>query len=187
MSSKTNPLRNIGWFALIFLVVILLYPLSLNVATLRSDLMKVDREILATQKHINYLQAELKTRANLQQLEEWNELLYGFKAPTAAQFADGDRALANLGKKPLKIRPVLVSVNSLNNGEEPSGVIGSPFAPLNPVKSEKTIKTKSIEGSSSDKNAAPKKAESIDDLLELIDQIKVAQKNEGNEGKLNRP
>jgi len=181
-----NPMKNFGWFAIIFLVVILLYPLSLNVAALRGDLVKVDRQILSTQKEINYLQAELKARASLQQLEQWNELLYGFKSPTAVQFADGEKALANLGRAKVNIRPVLVSVNDLGSGEAPAGVIGSPFAPFKPQKvgeANSKVSDQTEDGS----EETIKKAASIDELLDSIEDVKVAQ-NSGNEkNELERP
>lgn len=169
-----NPLNNFGWFAIIILVVMLLYPLSLNVASLRGDLVAIDRDILTTKKEINYLQAELTARANLQQLEEWNDLLYGYKSPSAAQFANGEKALANLGRKAQKIKPILVSVKDLTNGEKPAGVIGSPFAPLKPaaVPEEKVEK---ITQSETSKEDAPAKIASIDELLDEIDNVQVAQ------------
>jgi len=81
MSLAMKRLQNLGWLALVFMVAILLYPLSLNVAATHSDLVSVDREILETKREISFLQAEIRTRASLQQLEEWNELLYGYQPP----------------------------------------------------------------------------------------------------------
>jgi hypothetical protein len=107
MSLAMKRLKNLGWLALVFIVAILLYPLSLNVAALHSDLVAVDREILDTKREISFLQAELRTRASLQQLEEWNELLYGYQPPTAEQFVDGERALAGLVGESAPTRPVM--------------------------------------------------------------------------------
>lgn len=177
MSSAMNPMKNFGWFAIILLVIMLLYPLSLNVGSLRSDLMKIDREILSTKKEINYLQAELRARASLQQLEQWNDLLYGFKSPTAAQFSDGERALANLGVKRNDIRPVLVSVNNSESGEKPAGVIGSPFAPLKPAVPSGVAEEKSANkaDNGAKKPSEPRRIASIDELLYDIEEVKVAQ------------
>ena len=124
MSLAMKRLKNLGWLALVFIVAILLYPLSLNVAALHSDLVSVDRQILDTKREISFLQAEIRTRASLQQLEEWNELLYGYQPPTAAQFVDGEAALAGLsGDVPLT-KPVMVAV-SFSDGAAPSGMIGA--------------------------------------------------------------
>lgn len=174
-----NPLKNFGWFAIIIMVVMLLYPLSLNVASLRGDLVAIDKDILSTKKEINYLQAEIKARANLQQLEEWNELLYGFKSPSAAQFANGEKALANLGRKREDIKPVLVSVKDTSSGEAPAGVIGSPFAPLKPeVKPKKKIE-KVVQSEASEE--APAKIASIDELLDEIDNVQTGQSGSAKE------
>lgn len=181
MSSSMNPMKNFGWFAIIFLVVILLYPLSLNVASLRGDLVKIDRNIMSAQKEINYLQAELRARANLQQLEEWNELLYGFKSPTAAQFANGEKALANLGKSSVNIRPVLVSANDSVSGDAPTGVIGSPFAPLKTAEAETAKKEQSSSTDEKSTEEAAVRIASIDDLLDSIENVKGTQ-NENDTG-----
>jgi hypothetical protein len=119
MSLAMKRLKNLGWLALVFMVAILLYPLSLNVAALHSDLVSVDRQILDTKREISFLQAEIRTRASLQQLEEWNELLYGYQPPTAQQFVNGEAALAGLGDVGPVTRPVMVAV-----GDAPAGVVG---------------------------------------------------------------
>lgn len=120
MSLAMKRLKNLGWLALVFIVAILLYPLSLNVAALHSDLVAVDRDILETKREISFLQAEIRTRASLQQLEEWNELLYGYQPPTAAQFVDGEAALAGLSGDQPMTKPVMVAV-----GDTPAGSIGN--------------------------------------------------------------
>jgi hypothetical protein len=130
MSLAMKRLKNIGWLALVFLVAILLYPLSLNVAALHSDLVRVDNKILNTKREISFLQAELRTRASLQQLEEWNDVLYGYAPPTAEQFVAGETELAGLsGPEPVG-KPVMIAA-SQTDGVAPAGVIGnSPFAKM---------------------------------------------------------
>lgn len=123
MSLAMKRLKNLGWLALVFMVAIMLYPLSLNVATVHSDLVAVDRQILDTKREISFLQAEIRTRASLQQLEEWNELLYGYAPPTAEQFVGGEAALAGLsGDRPMG-KPVMVVVTT-DDGSAPSGAVG---------------------------------------------------------------
>ena len=129
MTLAMKRLKNVGWLALVFLVAILLYPLSLNVAALHSDLKRIDQKIVETKSEISFLQAELRTRASLQQLEEWNKLLYDYKPPTAEQFLAGEHALASFGGSTPKLKPVVVSV-AAEDGVAPAGVIGSPFAPM---------------------------------------------------------
>ena len=109
MSLAMKRLKNLGWLALVFMVAILLYPLSLNVAAMHSDLVAVDREILDTKREISFLQAEIRTRASLQQLEEWNELLYGYQPPSAEQFVNGEAALAGLTGDLPETKPVMMA------------------------------------------------------------------------------
>lgn len=127
MTLAMKRIKNLGWLALVFTVAILLYPLSLNVAALHSDLVRVDQKIMETKREISFLEAELSTRANVQQLEEWNQLLYGYEPPTAAQFLDGERALASLGGAAPVVKPVMVSATTID-GVEPAGIIGKPGA-----------------------------------------------------------
>ena len=130
MSLAIKRLKNIGWLALVFLVAILLYPLSLNVAATHSDLVRVDQKIKNTKREISFLQAELRTRASPQQLEEWNSLLYGYAPPTAQQFVAGEAALSNLSGTDPVIKPVMIAASQAD-GVAPAGVIGnSPFAKM---------------------------------------------------------
>jgi len=109
MSLAMKRLQNIGWLALVFMVAILLYPLSLNVAAMHSNLVAVDRNILETKREISFLQAEIRTRASLQQLEEWNELLYDYQPPMANQFVSGEAALAELTGDLQATKPVMMA------------------------------------------------------------------------------
>ncbi|ATW04159.1 hypothetical protein [Sphingorhabdus sp. YGSMI21] len=126
MKLAIKRLEGMGWLALVFLVAILLYPLSLSVATLRSDLARTDQKIVEIKKDIRYLETEFSARANLRQLEDWNKLEFGYASPQASQYLDGERALANLGGKDLR-KPVQVAVISSMEGVRPAGIIGSVF------------------------------------------------------------
>lgn len=127
MKLAAKRLEGIGWLALVFLVAILLYPLSLSVATLRSDLVRTDRQIVSVKKEIRYLETEFSARANLRQLEHWNKMEFGYAAPKASQYLEGERALANLGGANLR-KPVKVAVISTMDKVRPAGIIGSVFA-----------------------------------------------------------
>ena len=126
MKLAVKRLEGIGWLALVFVVAILLYPLSLSVATLRSDLARTDARIVEVKKDIRYLETEFSARANLRQLEDWNKLEFGYVSPLASQYLDGERALANLGGRDLR-KPVQVAVISSMDDIQPAGIIGSVF------------------------------------------------------------
>lgn len=122
-------LKAIGWIALIFIVAIALYPLSLSVATLRSDLTRTEREILRTRAEIRYLETEFATRASLTQLAMWNDLEYGYEAPSAAQYLDGERELANLGDEARQLdKPVRVAAMTIKPQAEPAAITPSELA-----------------------------------------------------------
>lgn len=117
-------LHALGWIALIFIVAITLYPLSLSVAALRSDLNRVESDIVSTKREIRYLETEFATRASLKQLEKWNDLQYGYVAPTAEQYLEGERALARIGDDgPVRMAAMTLPGPSV----APAGTIGSPF------------------------------------------------------------
>ncbi len=148
MSLAMKRLQNIGWLALVFLVAIMLYPLSLNVAAVHSDLVSVDSKIREAKREISFLQAELRTRASLQQLDEWNTVLYGYQPPTAEQFLSGENALAQVNSDALTIKPVMVS--SMDQvGIAPAGTIGS--------SNERLVSGGQTSGDDSPDEAAPKK------------------------------
>lgn len=127
MTLAMKKLKNFGWVALLSVIIVLLYPMSLNVGALHSELVSTDRKIMETKREISFLQAELRTRANMGQLAEWNDLLYGYNPPTAEQFLAGERALANLDGVGIDVKPVMVAVSGID-GVVPAGEIGKPGA-----------------------------------------------------------
>ena len=127
MTLAMKKLKNFGWVALLSVIIVLLYPMSLNVGALHSELVSTDRKIMETKREISFLQAELRTRANMAQLAEWNDLLYGYGPPTADQFLAGERALANLDGIGPDVKPVMVAVSEVD-GIVPAGEIGKPGA-----------------------------------------------------------
>lgn len=124
-------LKNLGWIALVLIVAISLYPLSLSVATLRSDLARTEQKIVQSKRRIRYLETEFATRANLKQLDLWNELDYGYSAPNADQYLSNERALANLGKGRDHLNDI-VEVAMVEVGDA-AGTIGSPFGDGIPI------------------------------------------------------
>ncbi|WP_431850744.1 hypothetical protein [Allosphingosinicella sp.] len=68
--------------------------LSLNVASERAELAKVERQIIAAKQEIRSLQTELGTRGRLQQLEHWNAEVLALSAPAATQFVENEMMLA---------------------------------------------------------------------------------------------
>jgi hypothetical protein len=151
MSLAMKRLKNIGWLALVFLVLITLYPLSLHVASMHSDLVNVDNKILSTKREISFLQAELRTRASMQQLEEWNDLQFGYSAPTADQFLKGEAELASLGGRSPITQPVMIAA-STSDGVAPAGIIGSVMARMPSTRDIATSVKKDVAPKSQDQS-----------------------------------
>lgn len=151
-------LKNLGWIALVLIVAISLYPLSLSVATLRSDLARTEQKIVESKRKIRYLETEFATRANLKQLDLWNELDYGYTAPHADQYLSNERALANLGKGRGHLNDI-VEVAMVDVGDA-AGTIGSPFGDGIP------IPKKQISDAPSDPVAGQDK--DVDEVAELL-------------------
>lgn len=97
MLMAARKLQGIGLVLLVLFLAMTLYPVSLKVASKRSELARVERDIRLTRNNIRYLETEFGARASLRQLERWNAESFAYSAPTASQYLDGERQLANLG------------------------------------------------------------------------------------------
>lgn len=89
-------LQSIVWVLLVTLGAIAVYLVSLRVASERTELARVERQILAAKREIRYLETEFGARASMRQLERWNSENFRFSTPTAAQYLNGEKALASL-------------------------------------------------------------------------------------------
>ncbi|UVO54478.1 hypothetical protein [Sphingomonas sp. SUN039] len=88
--------RALGWVAGIASASCGLYLISLQVAAERAKLEAVDARIAAAQRDMRALQTELGTRANLRQLQKWNDDVLSLATPRAAQYLTSEAQLAGL-------------------------------------------------------------------------------------------
>ena len=88
--------KSVGWVAAVGAAALGCYMVSLNVASERNELAKVEREILLAKRDIRALQTELGTRGRLPQLEQWNAEVLALSAPMPGQFVDSQVRLASL-------------------------------------------------------------------------------------------
>ena len=86
--------KPVGWVAAVATAALGCYMLSLNVASERADLAKVERQIIATKQDIRSLQTELGTRGRMAQLEQWNSDVLALSAPASTQFVADEVTLA---------------------------------------------------------------------------------------------
>lgn len=126
--------RSIGW-AFIFLVCAAVFVgLTLKVNAVRSEVRLAERKIVALEREKRLLETEFETRANQQQLADWNAVDFGYEAPTAGQFMEDERELAQLGAPKAIGAPdpiqMALGPNAQSNGEESGATIMSMVSPL---------------------------------------------------------
>lgn len=91
-------LHSLLWTGAVALALALALALTLQVKAVNSQIAETEKSILATKQRIAVLETEFQTRARQQQLVRWNEVEFGYVAPKASQFLDGQAQLAMLGK-----------------------------------------------------------------------------------------
>lgn len=86
--------RSVMWVAAVGGAALGCYMVSLQVATERAELARVESQIVAAKRDIRTLQTELGTRGRLSQLENWNADVLALSAPASAQFLKNEFNLA---------------------------------------------------------------------------------------------
>ena len=85
MIARGLAMRRIGWLAVLAVCLALLVGLSLRVNALKSEVRLAERKIVTLKHETIYLETEFETRANQQQLAQWNAVEFGYIAPGAGQ------------------------------------------------------------------------------------------------------
>jgi hypothetical protein len=98
MMVSAHRFRSIGWIALLLVCLALVMVLAFRVNSLRSQVNRTEQQIIALRREKLYLETEVETRANQQQLKLWNDVEFGFVAPTAGQYLSNERQLAAFAK-----------------------------------------------------------------------------------------
>ncbi|HKX79489.1 MAG TPA: hypothetical protein VJM34_13295 [Novosphingobium sp.] len=98
MNLTRDRVRSIGWAFVLTVCAALTAALTLRVNAVRSEVYKSEDRIVALQHEIGFLETEFQTRANQQQLKALNDVEFGYTAPRAEQYIEGERQLAALGK-----------------------------------------------------------------------------------------
>ncbi len=90
--------RSLGRAAVLAICAGAVVVLSFKVHAVKSEVLLAERQLIALQRETLLLETEFETRASQRQLAEWNQVEFGYQAPRAAQFLDGERQLASLGE-----------------------------------------------------------------------------------------
>lgn len=98
MMVSANRFRSVGWLALLLVCGALVMVMAFRVNALRSQVHRTELQIISLRKEKLYLETEVETRANQQQLKLWNDVEFGYVAPSASQYIASERQLAAFAK-----------------------------------------------------------------------------------------
>ena len=98
MNLTRNRLRSIGWAVVLAVCAAMTLLLTFRVNAVKSEVRLTERKIVAVRQDRLFLETEFQTRANQQQLKSLNDVEFGYEAPTAGQYLEGERQLASLSK-----------------------------------------------------------------------------------------
>ncbi len=96
---SSSQARSLGWMAVLAICFALVVILSFKVHAVKSEVLLAERQLIALERETLLLETEFQTRASQRQLSEWNNVEFGYAAPNARQFLDGERQLASLGQR----------------------------------------------------------------------------------------
>ena len=88
--------KSVAWVGAVGSAALGCYMVSLQVATERAELARIEAAIIAAKQDIRGLQTELGTRGRLSQLEHWNAEVLALSAPSSQQFVEDAFTLARL-------------------------------------------------------------------------------------------
>lgn len=95
---NSSQARSLGWAAVLAICLAVVTVLSFKVHAVKSEVLLAERQLIALEREKLLLETEFETRASQRQLAEWNQVEFGYDAPRAGQFLDGERQLASLGE-----------------------------------------------------------------------------------------
>lgn len=120
MNLTEDRMRSIGWGVFFVIAVVMTLVLTFRVNAVKSEVRLSERQIVALKREKLLLETEFETRANQQQLRALNEVEFGYQAPTADQYLEGERQLLALGKERGPDAPKPIQVAALADEDAPS-------------------------------------------------------------------
>jgi len=129
MNLTRDRVRSIGWAFVLTVCFALTMALTFRVNAVKSEVRLAERQIIALQREKLLLETEFQARSNQQALKQINDIEFGFEAPRAEQYIEGERQLANLGKPRAPGAPEPIRVASAADGDRtaPFPVMVSPL------------------------------------------------------------
>jgi hypothetical protein len=113
----SSQVQSLGWAAVLAICFAAVVVLSFRVHAVRSEVLLAERQLIALERETLLLETEFETRASQRQLAEWNAVEFGYGAPRAGQFLDGERQLASLGEVRGPDAPAPIRLASADAGD----------------------------------------------------------------------
>ena len=130
MNLTRDRLHTIGWGMALTICAALTLGLTFRVNAVKSQVRLTERHITALRQEKLFLETEFETRANQQQLKAFNDVDFGYEAPTAAQYLENERQLATLGKPRSADAPAPIRVASAEGLETQADGLPAMVSPL---------------------------------------------------------
>jgi len=112
MNLTRDRMHTIGWGMTLVICFALTLVLTFRVNAVKSQVRLADRHIAALRQEKIFLETEFQARASQQQLKAFNDVDFGYSAPTAGQYLENERQLAALGKPRSPDAPTPIRVAS---------------------------------------------------------------------------
>jgi len=192
MNLTRDRIQSIGWLTVLLICLGATVALTLRVNAVKGQLRDTEKHIVYVERNIDFLETEFQTRSNQQQLKEINDVEFGYQAPKADQYIEGERQLAVLGTAPGPGAPEPIRYAS---ADPVTGESGNPImAMVSPVNGKSEA---GADAAASDAEAAASKpadksgkvgrdperdqlAREAADLSRRLSQIKVADAGAGH-------
>lgn len=130
MMIQRHRLASFGWAMMLAIATALVLGLTFKVNSVKGQVRLTERRIVALEREKLMLETEFETRANQQQLADWNDVDFGYVAPKASQYIDNERQLAQYGTPRAPGAPAPIRVASADLGQEHTSGFPSMVSPL---------------------------------------------------------
>lgn len=121
MNLTRDRVRSLGWAFVLTVCAGLVLALTFRVNAVKSQVRLAERQLVALRQEKLFLETEFEARSNQQQLKALNDVEFGYQAPRAEQYIEGERQLVALGKARAPGAPTPIRVANAAPEEAPGG------------------------------------------------------------------
>ena len=122
MNLTRDRMRSIGWAFVLTVCAALTMALTFRVNAVKSQVRLAERQIVSLKREKLFLETEFEARANQQQLKALNDVEFGYQAPSAGQYIEGERQLVAFAKPRAPDAPAPIRVAALTTEPKPGGL-----------------------------------------------------------------